>query len=86
MNKIMNLLNWVLNGIVNLVLIAGLVLLIAWAVWDVPPQVSLEKTAHFFSNSWHLITGTETTKEEKAQVTAEQLEDSAKKTVHFYEK
>ena len=83
MNKIMNVLTHLLNWIVNIILLAGLAILLAWILWDVPPQVSLEKSATFFSNGWHLITGKDKTPKEKPEVTFKQLENSSKHTIHI---
>ena len=73
MNKIMIILKHLLNWIVNIILLAGLAVLLAWALWDVPPQVSWEKSALFFSRSWHFITGTSHTDNAKPDVTPEQF-------------
>lgn len=57
MNKILNLLRWLVKWILNIVIAAGIVVILIWAIWSVPPQVSLAKTAYFLSDSWHFILG-----------------------------
>lgn len=85
MSKIGNLINHILNWILNIIIAAGVAVILAWLVWDVHPHVSLMKTGYFFSDTWHFLTGQPKKEEYKKPVTREQLEESAQRTMRYYE-
>lgn len=84
MNKITRVLKWILNAVVNVIILAGVAILLAWVIWGVSPQTSITNVAHFFANSWYFVSGQSGNKEFKHQVTREQLEESSKKTMYYY--
>ena len=79
MNKIMRALNWLLIWILNLALLAGLAILIAWFFWDIKPQESLTKTAQFFSTSWHRISAPANNGSENISATSKPSKESTSK-------
>ena len=86
MDKIVIFMSRLLDWIVNLLMLAAAAVLLAWIIWDVPPQTSFTKTAQFFSDGWTLITGKNQTDMPKQQVTKGQLKESAEKTNYYYGK
>ena len=86
MDKIVIFMSRLLDWVVNLLMLAGAAILLAWAIWDVPPQTSLTKTAQFFADSWVLITGKNQQDTSNQKVTKEQLKESAEKTHYYYGK
>jgi len=83
MNKILSLINHILNWILNILVVAGIAVLLAWAVWGVRPQTSLMKTGYFFSDIWRFVSG-KGKEQYKRDVTMEQLEESNKQKRFFY--
>ena len=68
----------ILTIIIDTIVLGGIIIVLAWASWDVTPQTSITKTAYFFSESWRLITGQPRTERPFAQVTHTQLKQSEK--------
>ncbi len=86
MDKIVIFMGRLLDWIVNLLMLAGAAVLLAWAIWDIPPQTSLTKTAQFVTDSWFFMTGKTQQNTSKKQVTSEQLKESAEKVRYYYDK
>ena len=86
MQKFMVFLNRCLNWVLNIVVLSGIILLVVWFVWDVPPQASIVKTAQFCAKGWDFITGNSLDDKFKQPVTTEQLKESRQKMVIYYEK
>lgn len=57
MNIFLKTFKFLLSTLINIVVISGIIIVLAWAVWDVSPQTSITKTAYFFSESWRIISG-----------------------------
>ena len=70
----------IVSAIINIVILGGIIIVLAWAIWDVTPQTSITKTAYFFSESWHLITGKPRSEQAVAPVTEKQLKPSQERT------
>ena len=86
MSKILNFINHVLNWMLNLIILAGVAVFLAWLIWGIAPQESIMKTGYFLSDGWHWMTCQTKTKEYVKPVTREQLEESSQKTLRYYEK
>lgn len=76
MDIFFKILKLIVTIIVHVVVIGGLIIFLAWAIWDVTPQTSITKTAYFFSESWRLITGQQKSEQTPPQVTRDQLKKS----------
>ena len=70
--------------LVHVIVLSGLAVFLAWAIWDVSPQTSITNSAYFFSESWRLITGQRKPEQSAPQVTPKQLEKSGKHTRYIY--
>ncbi|MBQ3696255.1 MAG: hypothetical protein II938_04765 [Alphaproteobacteria bacterium] len=75
-----------LSTIINIIVFGGLIIVLAWAIWDITPQTSITKTAYFFSESWRIITGRPRTEYPEPIVTEKQLKQSEKQMRYIYSK
>ena len=76
MDIFLKAIKFILTAIVDIIVLSGITVVLAWAIWDVTPQTSITKTAYFFSQSWRIITGKTGPVQSGARVTKEQLEPS----------
>lgn len=84
MKNILKIVQFIGNSLINIVVIVGIVIFLLWAIWDVSPQVSITKSAYFFSESWRIISGKALPDQPKEDVTKKQLEDSRKNMQYIY--
>ena len=84
MDIFFKILKFIITAIVDIIVLSGLAIVLAWAIWDVTPQTSITKTAYFFSESWRLITGKPKRDTPIAQVTRPQLAPSEKHIQYLY--
>ena len=82
MDKFLKAIQWVLGAIVNIILLAGALIIVLWLGWGIKPQTSITKTAYFLSESWALVTG-EKASDRTPLVRKEQLEESAARTTRL---
>ena len=75
---------FILTTLVDIIVLSGLAVVLAWAVWDITPQKSITNTAYFFSESWNLLMGKPRRTDPISAVNREQLEQSKKRTQYLY--
>ena len=78
MEKIVKIIKFFINGIIDIVILVGLAIVLLWLLWDVTPQTSITKTAYFFSESWRILSGKQKSTEEFTQVGPNQLAEPQK--------
>ena len=78
------IIKFILTAIIDIVVLGGLAIVLAWAIWDVTPQTSITNTAYFFSESWRMLTGKPQRTTPIPQVNREQLKQSQKNTRYLY--
>jgi len=84
MEIFVKVIKFILTAIVDIIVLSGLAVVLAWLVWDVTPQTSITNTAYFFSESWHMLTGKPRRLEAIPPVNKEQLKQSQKNTRYIY--
>ena len=84
MDIFIKVMKFILTAIIDIIVLSGLAIVLAWAIWDITPQTSITNTAYFFSQSWHIITGTSQPTAPMSTTTHEQLKPSQKRTQHLY--
>ena len=83
MEKLLKFIRIFLSVIINIVMLAGIAIVLLWLIWDITPQTSITKAAYFFSDSWHLVTGRRPSEKNPDVVLPEQLQDSAAHTMYI---
>ena len=83
MNIFLKIFRIALTASIDVIVLGGIAIVLAWVIWDISPQTSISKTAYFFSESWHIITGKPRASQPE-QVTSEQLKPSAKHIKYLY--
>ena len=83
MDMFVKVLKFILNTLINVIFLTGFAIFLAWAIWDVSPQTSITNTAYFFSESWHIVTGTPRRGGSTPSVTREQLVPAEKRIKHI---
>ena len=78
MNKIFNAGKFILNFCLNLIILAAIVIILVWAIWDVSPQTSFSKTASLITDGWAFITGKDAPKNSSARTKTDQPTESKK--------
>ncbi len=78
------IIKFILTAIIDIIVLSGLAIVLAWLIWDITPQTSITNTAYFFSESWHTLTGKPRRLEPIPAVNKEQLKKSQKNTHYIY--
>ena len=86
MDIFLKIIKFLLTSLVNIIVLSGIIIVVAWAFWDVTPQESITKTAYFFSESWRVITGKTDLSQQPKPVTSEQLKDSRQNIRYLHSK
>ena len=84
MDIFIKIIRFILTAIVDIVVLSGLAVVLAWAIWDITPQTSIKNTAYFCSESWHIITGQPRRTGALPSTTPQQLKPSEKRTQRLY--
>ena len=85
MNIFTKTIHFILTAIIDIIVLSGLAIVLAWAIWDVTPQTSITKTAYFFSESWRILTGKPSREAPIPQVTQDQVKP-AQKHINYIQK
>jgi hypothetical protein len=84
MDILTKIIKFILTAIIDIIVLGGLAIVLAWAIWDVTPQTSITNTAYFFSESWRTLTGKPARTAPITQVNRDQLKQSQKNTRYLY--
>ena len=85
MDIFLKIIKFILTSIIDTIVLGGILIVVAWAFWDVTPQESITKTAYFFSESWRIVTGKVGTSQQRP-VTNDQLKDSRQNIRYLHSK